>query len=625
MQSTFTGIEIGKRSIISHTLGLSTVGHNLSNASTDGYSRQRVQMAPMDPIYMPQLNREEAPGQVGQGVIADRIERIKDEILEGRIVSQANGEGYWKTRDKYILMLEQVFNEPTDLGVRSLMDKFWEGWQELSINPSEPAARKAVLQRGETLIEGIHQRYNSLKEIREMTELDIQGTVQEINTILGDIAGLNEQIIKIEAMGDNPNDLLDRRDLLVEKLSAYIDISTDGRDPDEFTVHTAGRHLVQGKQFHPFGLEAAPENEGYSRVYWGKSGETAYFRGGKLAALLELRDGDVREEIQKLDNMTINFIDMVNDIHRRGYGLNGKTDQDFFIEYPFITNVAGNYDRNGDGAFDSTYIFRVTGINSLNPQEQVGLEGTLTLSGPDGNIEVQYNPVDTVGDIIQRINTSGAEAAAGLDRDGRLFIKATPAEVPENPDFVLGHLEDSGQFLAGYAGILNESGPEGAFDRDEADGVLNFRGGELRYSVAPLSHPSGWIEVNPALHRDVRAIAAGFGDNYGKALPGDGSAALAIANLRNTPVMVGKLTSFDEYFADAVAEIGLKGEEAETALKTQELIMKELRDMRASISGVNIDEEMSNMIKFQHGYNAAARFIATYDELLDTIINRMGV
>ncbi len=625
MQSTFTGIEIGKRSIISHTLGLSTVGHNLSNASTDGYSRQRVRMVPMDPIYMPQLNREEAPGQVGQGVIADRIERIKDEILEGRIVSQANGEGYWQTRDKYILMMEQVFNEPTDLGVRSLMDKFWEGWQELSIRPSEPAARKAVLQRGETLIDGIHQRYNSLREIREMTELDIQGTVRQINTMLGDIAGLNEQIIKVEAMGDNPNDLLDRRDLLVEKLSSLIDVTTDGRDPDEFTVHTAGRHLVQGKQFHPFGLESVPENEGYSRVYWGESGETAYFRGGKLAALLELRDGDVREEIQKLDTMTINFIDMVNDIHRRGYGLNGRTGQDFFVEYPFITNVAGNYDSNGDGAFDSTYIFRVTGVNALNPQEQVGLEGTLTLSGPEGNIDVDYNPVDTVGDIIQRINTSGAEVAAGLDRDGRLFVKATPAAAPENPDFVLGHLEDSGQFLAGYAGILVESGPEGAFDRNEADGVLNLRGGELRYSVAPLSHPSGWIEVNQDLHRDVRALAAGFGDNYGKALPGDGSAALAVANLRNTPVMVGKMTSFDEYFADAVAEIGLKGEEAETALQTQELIMKELRDMRASISGVNIDEELSEMIKFQHGYNAAARFIATYDELLDTIINRMGV
>ena len=625
MQSTFTGIEIGKRSVITHTLGLSTIGHNLSNASTEGYSRQRVELTPMDPIYMPQLNREEAPGQVGQGVMGERVARIKDEILEGRIVAQANGEGYWKTRDKYILMLEQVYNEPSDVSVRSHMDRFWSSWQELSLHPSEGAARKAVLQRGETLIDSIHTRYNSLTEIRNMLELETQAAVQEINTHIADIAALNEQIVKVKAMGDNPNDLLDRRDLLVEKLSGMINITTDGRDPDEFVIHTAGRHLVQGKQYHPFTTEIDAVNEGYSKVIWAESGEDAYFLGGKLASILEMRDGDVRQEIQRLDSMTMNFIDMVNDIHRRGYGLNGETNQNFFEEYPFVINVAGNYDRSGDGNFDSTYIFRITGTNSLDPQQQIGLRGTLSLSGPAGQINIDYFPTDTVEDIIRRINTSGSEVVASLDMEGKMVLKATPAAVPENPDFVIGHIEDSGQLMVGYAGILQETGPDGAFDRDVPDAVLNLRGGDLRYSVAPLSHPAGWIEVNRDMHADVRAIAAGLGEDGKPARSGDGSAALAIASLRNTSVMVGNLTTFDEYFADAVAEVGLKGEESRIALETQELIMKDLRDTRASISGVNIDEELSNMIKFQHGYAAAARFISVFNTMLDTIINRMGV
>ena len=435
MQSTFTGIEIGKRSIISHTLGLTTVGHNLSNASTDGFSRQRVEMVPMDPIYMPHLNREEAPGQVGQGVVAERVERIKDQILEGRIVSQANGEGYWKTRDKYLLMVEQVYNEPTDVSVRSLMDKFWESWQELSINPGESAMRKAVLQRGETLIDGIHQRYFSLKEIRDMTELDIQATVDEVNSIISDIAALNEQIVKVQAMGDNPNDLLDRRDLLVEKLSGYIDITTDGRDPDEFTVHTGGRHIVQGRQFHPFATEIDPLNEGYSRVYWRDTGDTAYFRGGKLAALIELRDGDVKEEIQKLDTMTINFVDMVNDIHRRSYGLNGETDQDFFVEYPFVTNVAGNYDQNGDGEFDSTYLFGFPGQTELNPQEQIGLAGTVSLSGPEGLVNIDYFPTDTVGDIIKRDQYLRFRGRCRLRPLGQALSQSYPGRAAGKPRF----------------------------------------------------------------------------------------------------------------------------------------------------------------------------------------------
>ena len=99
MQSTFSGIEIGKKSLISHQLGLSTIGHNLSNASTEGYSRQRVQMGAVDPIYRPQLNRAETAGQIGQGVEVQSVERVRDQLLEGRIVAQANGEGYWEARD----------------------------------------------------------------------------------------------------------------------------------------------------------------------------------------------------------------------------------------------------------------------------------------------------------------------------------------------------------------------------------------------------------------------------------------------------------------------------------------------------------------------------------------------
>ncbi len=107
MQSTFSGIELGKRGLVSHTQGLSTVGHNLSNASTEGYSRQRVQLKPTDPLYVPGLSREETPGQIGQGTDIARIERIRDDLLEGRIVSQAHGETYWQTRDKYLLMVEK--------------------------------------------------------------------------------------------------------------------------------------------------------------------------------------------------------------------------------------------------------------------------------------------------------------------------------------------------------------------------------------------------------------------------------------------------------------------------------------------------------------------------------------
>ncbi|HOX92895.1 MAG TPA: flagellar basal body rod C-terminal domain-containing protein, partial [Spirochaetales bacterium] len=162
------------------------------------------------------------------------------------------------------------------------------------------------------------------------------------------------------------------------------------------------------------------------------------------------------------------------------------------------------------------------------------------------------------------------------------------------------------------------------------DAYLSLRtGGEAGagadFSVAPIAHPSGWIEISKEVSQDLTKVAAGFGTNGRPAESGDGSAALAIARLRTGSVMVGSQATFDDWFANAVARVGLEGERAGRMAETQSRIAKNLGDMRDSISGVNIDEELANMIKFQHGYAAAAKFIANFDQMLDTIINRMGV
>ncbi|HTP58611.1 MAG TPA: flagellar hook-associated protein FlgK, partial [Spirochaetia bacterium] len=194
MQSTFAPIELGKRGLVATTQGIQTVGHNLSNASVEGYSRQRVEMTASPPLYEPQLNRELTPGQIGQGVEVSRIERVRDMLLEGRIVAEQNMQGYWDARDKYILMMEQVYNEPTEHSVRNLMDKFWESWQELSINPTDMAARRSVIERGKALIDGIHDRYHRLRGIRDMLDDDVRGTTKQVNDLTTEIAGLNKQI-----------------------------------------------------------------------------------------------------------------------------------------------------------------------------------------------------------------------------------------------------------------------------------------------------------------------------------------------------------------------------------------------------------------------------------------------
>jgi len=629
MTSTFMGLEIGKRGVFAHQQALATIGHNIDNINTPGYSRQRVEFVPFHPIYMPGLERAETPGQLGQGVVVERIERIRDQLLDRRIVAQASGEGYWNVRNDYVRDMEQLYLEVGRNSVRSKMDSFWEGWQTLAQNPSTNEARVEVLERGKTLIDGIHNHYDGLTRLQEQADLDIQMTVSRVNDLSRQIADLNGNIQRIKAQGDNPNDLMDQRDLRIDELSKIIDVTVSQIDPDEFMVHTSGHILVQGQIGRQFDLRKDVDAESYAHIFWHDTGNQMVFTRGSLGSLLELRDVTIEEEINTLDNMTMNFTDLVNEIHREAYGANGNTGINFFSEYPFVTNVNGNYDRSGDGIFDSSYVYRINGQNPLEPQAQPGYEGVITLSGASRQVEVPYYSTDTVSDIVRRINNSGAEVVARLNREGKLSLKGTPADLIDgqrvNPDFVIRHVEDSGHFLAGYAGLLLESGAEGAYDWGRADAVTSLRGGAEDYAVAPIAHPSGWIEVNPALLTDPTSVAAGFGVNGRPANPGNGDAAQAIASIRNNQVMVGRLSTFEDFFADSVARIGLYGEQAREMLDTERGIMKFLTDKRESISGVSLDEELANMIRFQKGYEAAARYITTVNSMLDTIINRMGV
>ena len=623
MANSFAAIEIGKRSLMAHSTQINTAGHNISNADTEGYSRQRVQIKTFDPIYRPDLEREERAGQLGQGTSVESINRLRDELLDQRIVAQTNQETYWTTREKYYTMIEQVYNEPDEISIRSNMDKYWQSWQELSVHPESQAARQAVVSRGDSLVDSITSKWENLMGVGNLLNSDIEATVRQVNDFANQIAAINGEIVRSRAMGDNPNDLLDRRDLLVDKLSKLANITTDRRDSDEFMVHLDGNILVQGNIARNFSLETVLDNNGYDKLVWSDTGDDAYVSGGKLGALIELRDSDIRSEIQSLNTMTMNFADLVNDVHRNAYGANNVTGLDFFTQRSFVENVNGNFDRDGDGQLDHSYIFRFTGTTKLNPQEQIGLEGVMTLSGPSGNVQVAYHPTDTVEAVINRINDTNGEVKAYLDRNNNLVLKGTTAHDVENPDFVIRHVEDSGFFLTGYSGILAESGEAGAYDFARADAVGSLNGAQ--FAVSPVINPAGYIEVNGAIRNDVKSVAAAFIDNSGHVNNGDGRAAVEIAAIRNTKVMIGHERTLDDYFADTVTNVGLKGEQAENNLNSHMAVMNDLRSLRDSISGVNIDEELADIIKFQHGYNAAAKFVTVWDSLLDTVINRLGV
>lgn len=634
MSSTFMGLEIGKRGLASHQQALHVTGHNISNAENKEYSRQRVIITAADPIYMPALNRSNTPGNIGQGSVVSLVERIRDHFIDDRIVSEKNTTGYWKTKDDFIYQIESVYNEPSDLSLRSRLDSLWSSWQELSKYPEERSTREVAKEKGVHLSNEVRNIYRQLYDLREDANRQVAHRVEQINLYAREIRDLNERIQKAEALGDKPNDLLDKRDAFIEKLSTIVDISVGRSDKDEHIVYIGGENLVQGNIYRPLKTVKNPDNHGMYDVLWNTE-TSVTIKGGELAGLIDIRDNVLRQNINDINAFAINFSDMVNEVHKDGFGRRGETNINFFSHLPISDNSEGNFDLNNNGINNVTAIFKIAGNNKVDSSAAIGIRGTLTFARNneiDAVAEIDYNESDTVNSVIKKINDAKLGVAAYIDHKGHFAVKATLAIDNDKKNFILRHLEDSGQFLTGHTGVLKQSGPQGSFDYRRVDDIVKLLPARESITVTPEFNPAAFMAVSEDIIIDVDRIAAAKGKDIGGTGDfntsngiGDGSNALEIASLRHRHAMVDSKATFNEFYTSLISRIGSQGEEAKNRLENQTVMMKNLENIRQSISGINLDEEMSNMIAFQHGYNAAARVISTFDNMLDVIINRMGV
>ncbi|MDR1733147.1 MAG: flagellar hook-associated protein FlgK, partial [Synergistaceae bacterium] len=245
MLNTFAGLEMGQRALNAFRLGIQTAGHNISNVNTEGYSRQRVNLATTFPYDYP------TAGQVGTGVKATDIIRIRDEFLDYQYRLESQTAGYWEKINEFYNTLQVYFAEPGGEGVSSALNSFWSSLNDLQVNPESIAIRETVVQNAKTLGNMLDNLINNMDNYASSVNKEIRSAVDEANTILYEIASLNKQIAFVQASEQNPNDLLDKRDLLLDKLSKMIDIDIqepfqNGDLTGEFFVTLNGRTLVQG-------------------------------------------------------------------------------------------------------------------------------------------------------------------------------------------------------------------------------------------------------------------------------------------------------------------------------------------------------------------------------------------
>lgn len=634
MNSTFMGLEIGKRGLMSHQQALHVTGHNISNAENEEYSRQRVVIQSADPLYVPALNRAETAGNIGQGAVVTRVERIRDSFIDDRIIMEKNTMGYWKSKDEFIYQVENIYNEGTDYNIRSRMDQLWKNFQELSKDPQLRSTREGVAQSAVALTNEVQHTYNSLYDLQLNANRQIKSKVDIINNYARDIRDLNERILKAEAVGDEPNDLKDRRDGLIEKLSEIVNISVGRSDKDEIIVYIGSENLVQGEIIHELEAVPDPERHGFYDVKWKGTGTDVKVENGSLAGLIEIRDEIIQDNINKVNAYAINLTDLVNEVHRDGFGRNGETNNNFFKEMRISDNTEGNFDLNNDGQNEVTAIFKAAGNNKIDASAVIGINGTLTFVMNDeiqAEVQVDYVATDTVNDVVKKINDAKTGVVAYIDHRGHLAVKATISNGDEKKNFMIRHLEDSGEFLVGLTGILKESGDAGSFDYRRINDISKFMSDRERITITPEYNPASYMDISQSVKLDVDKIAAAQGKDVGGTGDyntsngiGDGTNALRIADLKHKAAMVDSNATFDDYYVSLISKIGTQGQETDDRIKNQEILLKNLENLRKSVSGVNLDEEMANMVAFQHGYNAAARVISTFDEMLDTVI-RMGV
>lgn len=324
--STFMGLETALRGILAQQRALDTTAHNIANANTVGYTRQQAQLAPTHPYTEPAVSRPPQAGQIGTGVDVVAFRRIRDEFIDVQLRAQTMRKGYAEARRDGLEQVELALNEPSDSGLASLFSRYWATWQDVANTPENLATRQALVQNAAALGDGLRTLDAQLTTIASQTGQNVTLTVDELNSIAGDLRNLNESIGRSLVVGDQPNDLLDRRDVLLDRLGELgAVVATDGDGDGALTVTLNGVTLVDDLTAYTVS-EAAGNLENITLA------ESVGLAGkmGKLAGLVELRDTTIPAYQTRLDSIAAELIAQTNALHAAGFDLSGVAGGAFF-------------------------------------------------------------------------------------------------------------------------------------------------------------------------------------------------------------------------------------------------------------------------------------------------------
>ncbi len=561
-------LNTSRLSLMSQQANIDIIGHNVANVNTPGYSRQVGIVQATPPLA-------DALGMRGTGVMTTRIMNLYDRFVGMQLNIENSNKGMWDARSSSLVDLERTFNETSDYGLLPVMGEFWNAWEDLANNPEGVAQRVSVVEKSKILTATLNSMNEDLLTQKRILGQSLEAGVQQLNNLTAQVADLNQTISENEMLGNDANDLRDRRNNLLSQIAEMIDINYFENERSQVTVLSAnGKSLVQGNDSYDLRVDFDPLT-GDPQIVWHNDSypmnET--MQSGKLRGWL---DGwnDLKGGHNDLKELTSALIFHVNQQHVQGYDLEGESG-DLFFEHAIMTSEG--MANQGDGVLEFDPASGIGGIDWENLQNYDDFEIRFNADYPE--------PPTATGNEFSIINTSTGETVA-----------------PDNVN-TSGTDEISIEFNGGYFVKISYSG--GTSPRSGDTFSLSFRDNAART-----------VGVNEALSDPVKVAAS---DNPLE-VPGNNGAALKIAQLQHALTMSSNSSSFNEFYSSVVGKVGSLAQMAKNNGEHSALVAEQLQLKQESVSGVSIDEEMTNLIRFQQAYSASARIISKVDELLDNII-----
>ncbi|MDR3120096.1 MAG: flagellar hook-associated protein FlgK [Clostridiales bacterium] len=741
----FSSYEIARSGLTFNERGLDVTGHNIANVNTLGYSRQQAVAA--DSFYI-KNNAKYGYGQVGVGVDIQQTRQIRHKFLDNIYRYENAKADYWSVRSDTFSEVESILGEPVNEGLQSLLNRYWDAWQELSKDPSSLTTRSLVRQLGESIafeMNNVGAQFDQMQ-----LELDAQfvDSIKSLDALCSKVADLNRLIKSVQIAGEAPNDYMDERNALLDQISSLVDCEIYERDDGMYDVISGGTYLVYRDSAKRLVTTLTPESGMFHKAF-------VVMREGTPPLLEEMRFGQCKikgilesrgESVSMLDvsaatapfDLTdpLNTTKTVDVMFARSSISNGspntqadiviaidlsdssaeyldkiKTDIDSYVdglykkgldfnlklvtysataavagEYPmekvndFIadvlsltTNAADNLNNFGGagGLLEAieglandpagshfrpdanryTVLFTAesidgdeTAVTSLGAQQYADRLSAVAMSFSAVTQNAKQYDGDGTATAPFGWNTiTGAAGGVSIDYDevvGSAWqFRGFDQVMADANDFVNGSVNDRISMVPSSMQILPEA-------RRRVNALINIicrsvnelhRNGKT-LEAPPKDGEDFFVPINPKYPLELGNIRINpkflepSGLNYIVASESgateDNNIARAIANLRNLSQSIRTVegrTTFDDYYRDAIYSISNSAAETERFLTNQITVTGSLDQMRHAIMDVAMDEELANMMKFKFGYDAAARVLNVIDNMIETIVTRLGL